>query len=205
MTAGPTENMDRNRMNKSAFSPPMDVAGWDPKLPFDLVVAYEDVETRNRALHLYDHLAQQLLDDYDFQCSWWKFDHLANAVLRQQAADAAVEAHMVILSIRAHDELPRTHRLWLDDWIPRRHHRKAALVVMTAGTSKPGREGTPVLPCLQNAARLARMDFFTHAFDLPPTPAKASLAHMAVPAADAPTLQGLLQDRIPVSRWGINE
>ena len=34
--------MDRNRMKNSVFTPQMEIAGWDPKLPFDLVVAYED-------------------------------------------------------------------------------------------------------------------------------------------------------------------
>ena len=193
-------------MNNATLTPQMDIAGWDPKLPFDLVVAYEDLETRNRALHLYDHLAQQLLDDYDFQCSWWKFDHLSNPTLRQQAADAAVEANMVILSIRAHDELPRPHKLWLEDWISRRHHRKAALVVMIAGTNSPEHDAVPVLAYLQNAARLARMDFFPHAFELPLNPRKAPLAQMAAQTPVlTPILQGLLQDRIPVSRWGINE
>ena len=193
-------------MNNATLTPQMDIAGWDPKLPFDLVVAYEDLETRNRALHLYDHLAQQLLDDYDFQCSWWKFDHLANATLRQQAADAAVEANMVILSIRAHEELPRTHHLWLEDWISRRHHRKAALVVMIAGATASEREDAPVLAYLQNAARLARMDFFTHAFELPRNPREASIAQLAAQTPVAtPLLQGLLQHRTPVPRWGINE
>lgn len=193
-------------MNNATLTPQMDIAGWDPKLPFDLVVAYEDVETRNRALHLYDHLAQQLLDDYDFQCSWWKFDHLTNTTLRQQAADAAVEANMVILSIRAHEELPRTHKLWLEDWISRRHHRKAALVVMIAGTSAPEREASTVLAYLQNAARLARMDFFTHAFELPLNPRETSVAAFPGQApASTPLLQNLLQHRSPVLRWGINE
>jgi hypothetical protein len=193
-------------MNNATLTPQMDIAGWDPKLPFDLVVAYEDLETRNRALHLYDHLAQQLLDDYDFQCSWWKFDHLTNTTLRQQAADAAVEANMVILSIRASEDLPRTHRLWLEDWISRRHHRKAALVVMIAGTSVPEREAATVLAYLQNAARLARMDFFTHAFESPSNPREtsATVSPGQAPAA-APLLQGLLQHRSPVLRWGINE
>jgi hypothetical protein len=193
-------------MNNATLTPRMDIAGWDPKLPFDLVVAYEDLETRNRALHLYDHLAQQLLDDYDFQCSWWKFDHLTNITLRQQAADAAVEANMVILSIRASEDLPRAHKLWLEDWISRRHHRKAALVVMIAGTSVPEREAATVLAYLQNAARLARMDFFTHAFELPGSPRETSAAVLPgqAPAA-TPLLHGLLQHRSPVLRWGINE
>jgi hypothetical protein len=194
-------------MKNSALTPQMDIVGWDPKFPFDLVVAYEDLETRNRALHLYDHLAQQLLGDYDFQCSWWKFEHLTNATLRQQAADAAVEANMVILSIRAHDELPRAHKLWLEDWISRRYHRKAALVVMIAGTSTTGHEAAPALAYLQNAARLARMDFFTHSFELPSAPRDASIAQRAAqtPAATPSLLQGLLQHRSPVLRWGINE
>ena len=193
-------------MKNSALTPQMEIAGWDPKLPFDLVVAYEDIETRNRALHLYDHLAQQLLDDYDFQCSWWKFDHLSNATLRQQASDAAVEANMVILSIRAHDELPRPHQLWLDDWISRRHHRKSALVVIIAGTSAPGQEASPALAYLQNAARLARMDFFTHAYELPRKARETPNVQLAAQKPVAtPLLQGLLQDRNPVLRWGINE
>lgn len=193
-------------MNNSVLTPQMDAAGWDPKFPFDLVVAYEDFETRNRALHLYDHLAQQLLDDYDFQCSWWKFDHLANATLRQQAADAAVEANMVILSIHAHEELPPTHTLWLEDWISRRFHRKAALVVMLAGASTSEDEAAPALAYLQNAARLARMDFFTHAFALPPGPRETSFPQPAAQMpASTPLLQDLLQHRSPVLRWGINE
>ena len=193
-------------MNNAALTPPMEVAGWDPKLPFDLVVAYEDTETRNRALHLYDHLAQQLLDDYDFQCSWWKFGHLSNATLRQQAADAALDANMVILSLRVREEFPRAHKLWLEDWISRRHFRKAALVAILAGSNSSEREAGRMLAYLQNAARLARMDFFNHTFELPQPPREMPVAQLAaqVPLA-TPFLQGLLQQRSPVSRWGINE
>jgi len=199
-------NMDRNRMNNSALTPPMEVAGWDPKLPFDLVVAYEDTETRSRALHLYDHLAQQLLDDYDFQCSWWKFDHLSNLTLRQQAADAAIEANMVIFSLRVREELPRAHTLWLEDWILRRHHRKAALVAIIAGVGGQEREAGHLLAYLQNAARLARMDFFNHTFELPQPPREMPVVQLAAQVpVPTPFLQGLLQDRSPVSRWGINE
>jgi len=54
-------------MNNPALNPQLDASEWEPKFPFDLVVAYEDTFTRQRALQLYDHLAQQLLKDYDFQ------------------------------------------------------------------------------------------------------------------------------------------
>lgn len=193
-------------MNNSLLAAKAANQNWDPKFPFDLVVAYEDTDTRNHALHLYDHLAQQLLDDYDFQCSWWKFDHLANPVLQQEAADSAVDANMVILSIRSHRELPPVQKAWMEDWITRRQHRKAALVVMIADTSEPEREAAPVLAYLRNAARIGGMDFFLHGFELP-------MVKMRLPGASlpervtsiAPPMHGMLYDKSPVPRWGINE
>src|SRR6266581_3823743 len=63
-------------MSQTLLNPRIGVPHWEPKYPFDLVVAYEDLASRKRALQLYDHLAGQLLDEYDFQCAWWKFEHL---------------------------------------------------------------------------------------------------------------------------------
>lgn len=194
------------RMNNSATAAKADNSSWEPKFPFDLVVAYEDTETRSRALHLYDHLAQQLLDDYDFQCSWWKFDHLASPVLLQEAADSAVDANMVILSIRAHRELPAIHQSWVNEWIRRRHSRKAALVVIIAETNQPERDATASLTYLRNAARIGRMDFFLHGYQLP----KSGPPFPVVPVpenilAQAQSAQGLLSRKSPLPRWGINE
>lgn len=198
-------NMDC-RMKNSVAAGKASVSNWDPKFPFDLVVAYEDTETRNHALHLYDHLAQQLLDDYDFQCSWWKFDHLANPTLEQEAADSAVDANMVILSIRAHRELPLAHKTWIEDWTARRQHRKAALVVTVAGTSDPERDAAPVLAYLRNAARIGGMDFFLHGFELPVISARLSGALLPDRVASiAPLNHAMLNHKSPVPRWGINE
>jgi hypothetical protein len=192
-------------MNNPVLNPRIDASEWEPKFPFDLVVAYEDSFTRNRALHLYDHLAQQLLDDYDFQCSWWKFDHLANATLRQQAADAAAEANMIILSVHARPELPSTHRLWMDSWLPRRDNRKAALVALVAGANALQNEAAPMLACLQNAARLSKMDFFTHEFNLPPQDGQRIVASTIPTVRSVPVLDHALEQRTPNPRWGINE
>lgn len=202
---GAREHMDC-RMNESIATKKTANSNWDPKFPFDLVVAYEDNDTRARALHLYDHLAQQLLDDYDFQCSWWKFDHLANPILQQEAADAAVDANMVILSLRAHRELPAVHKAWVENWVSRRQHRKAALVVMVADTNQPERDAAHSLAWLRNAARLGRMDFFLHGFTLPKS--QPELPASALPdrvAALLPSVQAILSSKSPVPRWGINE
>jgi hypothetical protein len=196
--------MDRIRMNSPATKPSL-TAHWEPKFPFDLVVGYEDAVTRERALGLYDHLAQQLLSDYDFQCSWWKFDHLQNPTLRTRAADAAVEANMVILSLRAKPEVSQVHKAWIDDWISRRGRTKAALVALVTGAGEPGLESAPMLAYLQNVARLGRMDFFTHGFETPPkseTPMD-SLAKRATTVT--PIMHEILHQGMPTPRWGINE
>jgi hypothetical protein len=193
-------------MSNPAVNPQLDASEWEPKYPFDLVVAYEDTLTRQRALQLYDHLAPQLLNDYDFQCSWWKFDHLQNATLRSRAADAAVEANMIILSIRAQPEISPLHRVWLEDWIPRRDNSKAALVALIAGTGKPGNEAAPMLAFLQNAARQGRMDFFTQGFDLA-QPNQDSLVDQITKRASVstPIAHQILQQPMSTPRWGINE
>lgn len=204
-TPGRREHMDR-RMNNSITTGKTVSSNWEPKFPFDLVVAYEDADTRTRALRLYDRLAQQLRDDHDFQCSWWKFDHLANPVLRQEAADAAVDANMVILSIQAHRELPAIHKAWLDGWIRRRHHRKAALVVIIADTSQPEHDAAQSLACLKNAARIGHMDFFLHGFETQKP--RQEFAATSLPdrvASMVSSVHELSYHKSPAPRWGINE
>ena len=196
-------------MNNPVLNPQLDTSEWEPKFPFDLVVAYEDALTRERALKLYDHLAQQLLNDYDFQCSWWKFDHLQNTTLRSRAADAAVEANMVILSLRARPELSPVQRAWMEDWLPRRDNSKAALVALIAGSGKPENEAAPMLTHLQNAARQGRMDFFTQGYD-----ASQAKQDSLVDQVDqitkrtgvvTPVVHQILQQPMSTPRWGINE
>ena len=119
-------------MSNLLSSPQTKDPHWEPKFPFDLVVAYEDRATRARALQLYDHLAGQLLDDYDFKCAWWKFDHLGDPSLREHAVDDAADANMIVLSVQGQRDLPAIGRAWIEDWLPRRDNRKSALVALVA-------------------------------------------------------------------------
>src|SRR5262245_18018978 len=123
---------------------------WEPKFPFDLVIAYEDTTTRNRALSLYDHLAQQLLDDYDFRCTWWKLGLLNNPPLMEQASDAAAEANMVVVSLRAAQELSEPARLWTESWLAKRGNQKSALVTSVAGDQNSPRRACPIQASLRH-------------------------------------------------------
>jgi hypothetical protein len=191
-------------MNKTNIKSIPGVAHWEPKFPFDLVVAYEDHETRNRALQLYDHLAQQLLDDYDFQCSWWKLEHLRNPTLWEQAADAAADANMVMLSLRAERELRPDLKAWLESWVKQRDEHKSALVVLLEGSENGVAHG--LQPYLQNVARRAKMDFFAHTFEGSKNQAVFTPEALLQRAETVtPLLEEILQQPTAFPRWGINE
>jgi hypothetical protein len=181
---------------------------WAPKYPFDLLVAYDDVTTRNRALQLCDRLTKKLADDYDFKCTWWKFDHLRDTTLREQAADAAAEANMIILSIHADKELPVAVKAWTETWLARKDHGKRALVTLIDGAQQQGQGFCPVQLYLQKVAHIGGMNFFSQPFDLPietPRYTAETIKERAVKVT--PVLVQILNQRaaIPMWKFGINE
>lgn len=191
-------------MRNSLLNRSVQVDHWEPKYPFDLVIAYEDLATRNRAMRLHDHLDRQLGDDFDFHCAWWKFEHLRELTLREQAVDDAISANMIVLSMHAESELFPAARAWIDDWSHRLDHHKCALVTLFA-EPHPRKKSSPVFALLQQVARQARMDFFTNIGDATQA-AELSLDAIAERArAVTPTLEEILEHKIPVRRWGLNE
>jgi hypothetical protein len=171
-----------------------------------LVIAYDDATTRSRAVHLHDHLSQQLLDDYDFQCSWWRIEHLHNPHLSEQAADAAANANMVILSVRGDRALPPAFKAWLPRWLARKGTQKSALVVLISTAGQPTEESRRLQAYLQQVARQARMDFFAHAYPLPKVETDYSVQGLARRAeALTPLLEDILDQPVSTPRWGINE
>jgi hypothetical protein len=138
---------------------------WEPKFPFDLVIAYEDHATRDRAMLLYDRIAQQLLDDYDFQCAWWKLDHLREPSLMEQAIDDAVQANMIIVSLHAGQAMPKPATDWLSAWAPNKVGNKSAMVALLNAGGETAQSPHSRQACLHRVARQARMDFFVHSTD----------------------------------------
>ena len=106
---------------------------------FNLLVAYEDLATRNVAMGLYNKLAQALLDECDFRCTWWRFEHLRHSTLQQKAVEAALQANMIILSVHAESELSPLAKVWIETWKPKKAEEKSALVVLLAesGSDNP--------------------------------------------------------------------
>jgi hypothetical protein len=177
------------------------------RTPFEVVAAYGDSTTRDRALELFQRIARQLEKDCEFECSWWRLDLLRDAQILEQAASQAARANMIILSLCDRDELAQSSKRWITSWLAKRGGQKAALVALVAGTKRDERDKGPLLPYLQDLAKEARMDFFLHWFEMsesPPTTTPATRTNSKgapAPPAPPPTLSA----RQPASRWGINE
>ena len=195
-------NMNDMIMDNSSLHLPPETAHWEPKYPFDLVVSYEDTATRNHAMALYDHLAQSLLDDYDFQCSWFRFDHFRSAEIRAQACDAAAEANMIIVCLRSGETVPTLVRQWIESWLPRKDDRKSALVSLVGGVEHQQRDNCPANVYLQKVARVCKMDYFSHSYNASKLP---SLRVDAAPANMKTAVGSFFQIRTESPRWGINE
>ena len=192
-------------MDNSFKSPTRGTRQWEPKFPFDLVVGYEDIATRNQALRLYDRLAQRLIDDYDFRCTWWKLEFLQSPTLFEQATDAALEANMLVLSLRDSDKMPEMAHRWLESVTQRRDYRKCALVALICNLTPDKIHSSPVVTSLQGIAHLARMDFFCNTFDLPEESTDTSFEEISVRVHTVtPLLDEILHHRAPYPR-GINE
>lgn len=173
---------------------------------FQVVAAYDDLPSRNRALHLYHRIEMQLGRDYLFECSWWRFDHLCESLLREQAADEAAKANMIILSLRDAPDLPQGPRAWIDSWLPRRGVQKAALVALVAGQGPREESKAPLLPSIENVAREAQMDFFLHWVepDAPKSSTRTAGNASSAPKS-APKPPESISSSQPTPRWGINE
>jgi hypothetical protein len=187
-------------MNKSRSILDSQSLHWEPKFPFDLVIAYEDRATRDRAMLLYDRIAQQLLDDYDFQCAWWKLDHLREPSLMEQAIDDAVQANMIIISLHAGKELPPSATDWLDAWAPNKIGNKSALVALLSMSGQSTGHAHGRQACLQRVARQARMDFFLHYADSNCRPQVYSAEYIHERArAVTPLLENILHTPPPLA------
>ncbi|MBN2507731.1 MAG: hypothetical protein JXQ71_13665 [Verrucomicrobia bacterium] len=185
-------------MNKSHSFQQSGAPHWEPKFPFDLVIAYEDHGTRDRAMLLYDRIAQQLTDDYDFQCAWWKLEHLRDPSLMEQAIEDAVQANMIIVALHDGRSLPKAAADWLDAWAPNKFGNKSALVALLSRppNAPPCPHGRQAF--LQRVARQARMDFFVHCAEAgshAPLLSAESIGERA--AAMTPFLESLLRTPPP--------
>ena len=178
-------------------------AHWEPKFPFDLLIAYEDETTRGRAFALRDHLATELDDEHDIRQSWWKLAFLYDSQLRERATEAATNADMIVISLNNGKELPLILRMWIEEWMKQKDGHDSALVALVNNAPSARCTDCPILRYLNSVARKAGMDFFPHVF--PAAPLRADTNASARGPGLMPLLEEILRRPNNAHPWGINE
>jgi hypothetical protein len=171
---------------------------------FRVVVGYEDYSSGLRAMQLYNHILELWDEPSELQLNLWKFEPLGLQKLREAATIEAVNADLIILSIRGDNALPKEATDWIQDWSEQKTPGESAiaLLVDTQFSSHPNAQATQEY--LQSIANSTGIDFITSKLKKPETmPRFEGLFERS--SASTATLNSILERDRYMDHWGINE
>jgi len=164
---------------------------------FDVLIAYEDLETGKRAKKAYDFLVENLGGDCRFTNRMWKFEVLGIPNLREMAINDCAEADLIVISCHGAN-LPAEVQAWIELWL-REPHRPFALVAIfdQEGDSADTRH------YLAGVCKRGKMEFLAH----PDTGREATVfeSQPRIPIQDFASFMTSQERETSVPRWGINE
>jgi len=141
------------------------------KQTLNVVMAYEEATTSERAKEASDTFVCTLKGHHDPGLRSWKFDLLRSPELRDAAATDAARADMILIATRGAGELPAEVKAWIDTWIARkrevRDKRSTLAVLFDSPPDKVGAFTLAQFAYLQRVARRGSLDFFVSTFDQP--------------------------------------
>lgn len=192
-------------MTRSMSLPPLESSDLENSSTFNVVIAYEDLETGKIAKTTYDFLVENLGRDCRFINQMWKFDVLSIPKLREMAARDATQADIIIISSHGSD-LPAEVRTWIELFLAEPNHA----IALVALFDSPDAEATfQARSYLARVAERGEMEFFAQPDEWPGH-------HRAEKALDSPvqnpfarrtitTLTDAVHQDRSFPRWGINE
>ena len=125
---------------------------------FNVVLIYEDFETRERAKKGLDYLGEEFGNEFEFRHSTWRLDILQDPTLNVLAAPSLAEADLLIVSLRCDRQLPDKIRALIDERLAQTVNHECALVAPFEGSAPVTRSS--VYACLGTLARQRGLDFF---------------------------------------------
>lgn len=126
---------------------------------WSVVVLYEDLTTRERALATCDRLVQRFWAEVEFDFHWWRTDFLADQFLGAAAMRDARDADIFIFSPASDTELAPAVLKWFDQWAEKRCDREGLLLDLTHLVFPPTPRSERKQFHLREIARRARLDY----------------------------------------------
>lgn len=175
-----------------------------------VAILYENTAARDRAVLLSHRLAEDCWETVDFGFSWWRFKYLADPDVAVEAAEAAVQADVLIFSVRADSVPPVELHRWLEMWLPQRTTAEGVVVPLLHPMTPEGLSESPWMLLLDDLCRQTGME------RLLPSEIKRSLL-FPTPARQIEmrantiggVIDGILSQSVrppsPPPHWGLNE
>lgn len=192
-------------MRKPSNVPPPIHVNLHSKPVINVVTAYEDFATGQRAIETYSNLVLRLGHEFQFRTNMWKFEVLQQPKLLEMAVQDALDAQIIIVSTHGESELPQPVQDWIQMWASRRDGDACALVALFDCVTPARLEVRSIRSHLSRIALAGQMDFFSQ----PPECAADLDSGMNGEAPDAArrltSIDGLLAEEMASSRWRIDE
>lgn len=128
---------------------------------WSVVAVYEDTETREGATSFCDQLVHRFWPHCGLDVGWWSLGHLEATDSGAEAAGKAIEADMILISLRAEGETPASLRTWVESWLARRGDREGVVVGLGEPSPSSGAAMPDKYAYLRNIAHRAGMDYLT--------------------------------------------
>jgi len=193
-------------MTRTLNSFPFESSEAEAHHTFNILIAYQNLETGKHAKNTYDFLVKNLGADCHFTNEMWKFEVLGIPHLQEIAAKDAAKADIIIISCDG-TQLPHEVSAWIERWLSQPHHA-FALVAMFNSPAEQGEVRNEVRSYLAGVAKRGNMEFFDQPDAWPPVTNAAEVFMFQRQAGleeHLPTLAAYDQSDKISPRWGINE
>lgn len=162
---------------------------------------YEDFESGKAAKRTCDQLTSNLLDYCTARTQMWKLEVLTIPKLRELSLQDALQADVLVVSLRGDKELPAHVLVWLEQWLsePR---RAMALLALFSPECQHHWRSAQLRGFFKSIAARAGVEFFSD------TGREASFKEDEFRQArqiDPLVLSTHTSNGNPAPRWGINE
>jgi hypothetical protein len=158
---------------QSLLSPEMPSGERSSPATFNVVLIYEDFETRERARKSLDYLGQEFGNDFEFKHTMWRLDVLQDPKLNALAAPSLAEADLLIVSLRCERQVPDKILALIDGRLAQTVNPECALVAPFERSAPVTRSS--VYACLATLAQRHGFDFFEQAVSAAGDQAEPSL------------------------------
>ena len=180
------------------------------KSTFNVVIAYEDLETGKHARHTYDYLAQHLGHDCRFTSEMWNFDVLSIPHLAELAAQDVARADIIIVACHGGAPLPQGVKSWIEVCLSQ-DLKAIALVALFDSPHDASARTREIRDYLAEVARRGNMEFFAES-DRGTSPRQSSSIISSLPKIPSDDLDERFsasmefrQRHETFPHWGINE